>query len=100
MSAKASFLPGVQGAPWPADLVVSRATIPPLDLIAAAAPVLRPDGRLILSGGRGLPPADEIAARAAAVGLRHDRRRAYILPDGAPRWLDELRRPRDAVADG
>lgn len=82
--------------PWPTDVVLSRATIPPLDLIERAAPVLRGGGRLIMSGGRGLPSTQVIAARAAEAGLIHHRRRAYVLPDGAPRWLDELRRPRDA----
>lgn len=84
------------GRPWPADLIVSRATIPPLALIPLAAPALRPGGRLILTGGQGIPPESSMAARAAAAGLVFERRRGYVLPDGSSRWLDVLRQPGDA----
>ncbi len=90
------LLPAANGPPWPAEVIVSRATIPPLDLVELAAPALTRGGRLILTGGQGLPPVEAMAVRARAVGLIHHARRAYTLPDGAPRRLDELRRPSDA----
>ena len=87
---------GVAGPPWPTDLVISRATIPPLSLIPLAAPVLVPGGRLLMTGGQGMPGVSEVIPVAEAAGLHHQRRYAQALPDGAPRWLDELRRPGDA----
>ncbi|MEL7240158.1 MAG: 16S rRNA (guanine(527)-N(7))-methyltransferase RsmG [Planctomycetota bacterium] len=94
--AEGKLLEGAQGRPWPVDLVVSRATIPPLALVKVAAPVLRAKGRLILTGGRSMPSVAEIGAVAAASGLEHRDRHGYELPDGSRRWLDELRRPGDA----
>ena len=91
------LLPAVSGDPWPTRLLVSRATIPPLDLIDLAGPVLAPGGRVLLTGGQGLPPEAQVMARASKAGLRHVSRRAYTLPDGAPRWLDALERPGDAA---
>ncbi len=87
---------GPPAAGFPAELIVSRATVPPLDLIAVAAPALAPGGRLITTGGQGMPTVDAVIAVARASGLHHVGRRAHTLPDGALRWLDELRRPRDA----
>ena len=81
---------------WPAQIIVSRATIPPLALIPQLAPVLRPGGLAVISGGQGLPPVSEIIACATDAGLRHRARQAYVLPGGAPRWLDEIVRPGDA----
>jgi 16S rRNA (guanine527-N7)-methyltransferase len=76
--------------PWPADIILSRATVPPLELIALAAPRLKPGGSLVLSGGRGAPSTDEISEAGEQAGLVHQRRRDFVLPGGELRVLDVL----------
>ena len=88
------------GAPWPTDLIVSRATIPPLDLVGLAGRGLRPGGRLVLSGGQGRPSEAAVREAADRAGLVHQARRAYVLPDDAPRWLDAFARPGHAAEHG
>jgi 16S rRNA (guanine527-N7)-methyltransferase len=68
-----------------AGLVVSRATVPPLELLAAAPPYVRPGGALVLSGGAGYPEADALAA-AAGAAFAPEAASSYALPavSGAP----------------
>lgn len=73
---------------WQVQAMISRATIPPLALVAMAAPYLLPGGRLILTGGSGAPGIGALSA--AAVGLEHACRTAYTLPGGDRRFIDEL----------
>jgi 16S rRNA (guanine527-N7)-methyltransferase len=77
-------------ASWPADVILSRATLPPPELIALAADRLASNGRLILSGGRGAPSEEEIATAASGTGLIHRARRTFTLPGGELRVLDTL----------
>ncbi len=76
-------------APWQAEVIVSRATIPPLELVARAAPYLRPGGRLLVTGGAGAPEVDALVE--AAVGLAHVGRWTHRLPGGIERVIDALR---------
>jgi 16S rRNA (guanine527-N7)-methyltransferase len=73
---------------WPADLIVSRATIPPVELARLAAKKLVPGGRLILTSGAGAPDPSELASER----LAHVRRIERRLPGGALRLLDLMRR--------
>jgi 16S rRNA (guanine527-N7)-methyltransferase len=73
---------------WPADLIVSRATIPPVELARLAAPKLSPGGRLILTAGAGAPDPSQLASPE----LMHVRRMERTLPGGELRVLDLLRR--------
>ena len=84
-----SLPPGAR-PPWDADLILSRATIPPLELIPTAAPYLAPGGRLVLTSGAGAPPIEAIRAAAAAAGLIHLERVSRRLPRGESRVLDLL----------
>lgn len=79
---------------WPADLILSRATIPPIALIARAAKKLSPGGRLILTGGSGVPPLETLQRAAGEAGLSHEARHAFVLPAGETRILDVLRESR------
>ncbi|MEQ8985656.1 MAG: 16S rRNA (guanine(527)-N(7))-methyltransferase RsmG [Deltaproteobacteria bacterium] len=72
---------------WPVDRIVSRATIPPVELATRAVKHLRPGGVLVLSGGAGAPWVEALAAS----GLVHEERRRYALPGGEGRVLDRLR---------
>ncbi len=72
---------------WPADLIVSRATIPPVELARAAPGKLASRGRLILTAGAGAPEARELASDR----LAHERRIERKLPGGEVRILDLLR---------
>ncbi len=87
--------PEVSGPPrlFPADVVISRATLPPLLLIERAGPRVCPGGALVLTGGAGAPGAPEIAQAAQSAGLEHDLRRTVTLPGGETRVLDRLIRP-------
>ncbi len=71
---------------WPVDRIVSRATIPPVELAERAAKHLRPGGALVLSGGAGAPSVAELEAS----GLVHVERRTFALPGGEGRVLDRL----------
>lgn len=73
---------------WPVDRIVSRATIPPLELAARAGAHLRPGGTLVLSGGAGAPSVEALSTPL----LVHEARRTFTLPNGDPRILDRLRR--------
>lgn len=73
--------------PWQAEKIVSRATIPPLELAQQAAAYLVPEGELILSGGSGAPAPEQLSG-----ALSHQERRTFVLPGGDPRHLDRLRR--------
>jgi 16S rRNA (guanine527-N7)-methyltransferase len=73
---------------WPAELIVSRATIPPVELARLATAKLSPGGRLILTSGAGAPDPSQLAS----VELRHVRRIERKLPAGELRVLDLLRR--------
>lgn len=78
---------------WPADLIISRATIPPLELVPLAAPRLSSGGQLILTSGSGAPPAAELARVAASAGLVPVERREFRLEGDETRILDRLQRP-------
>lgn len=80
-----------RSAPLETACIVSRATIPPLELVEIAPRYLLPEGRLILSGGAGLPPLEELL-RAARGALRAERTLDVELPGGEPRVLHLLRR--------
>jgi 16S rRNA (guanine527-N7)-methyltransferase len=84
--------PVAQGAKpaWTAQAIISRATIPPLDLVAMAPPYLEPKGRLILTSGAGAPSIEEVKAAAKKAGLEHTERKERTLPGGETRILDVL----------
>lgn len=86
---KLEEVPGPGRVPWPVDRIVSRATIPPVELAERAARHLRPGGTLVLSGGAGTPAVEALEAS----GLVHEVRRTYVLPTGEGRVLDRLARP-------
>lgn len=69
---------------WPAELIVSRATIAPIELARLAPPRLVDGGRLILTAGAGATPPAELEIG----GLRHVRRLERRLPGGEQRVLD------------
>lgn len=75
--------------PWPVGRIVSRATIPPLDLVPLAAPFLAPGGALLVTGGQGAPEVEALRAVAPA-GLRHVERHAFTLPGAITRVLDRF----------
>jgi 16S rRNA (guanine527-N7)-methyltransferase len=81
---------GSKGEPWPADLILSRATVPPRDLIVRASRVLSPRGRLLMTQGAGAIELDELRSRASAAGFAHDVRLERVLPGGVMRRLDSL----------
>lgn len=74
------------------DQLISRATIPPLDLIRGSAAKLSPGGRLILTSGAGAPTPEAVAAAAGEVGLHPLRRTQRVLPTGETRILDVIER--------
>jgi 16S rRNA (guanine527-N7)-methyltransferase len=76
--------------PFPADLVLSRATIPPLDLIERSGGRVSPGGLLIITSGAGAPEPPAIASAAKQAGLRHETRVLRTLPTGETRILDVL----------
>jgi 16S rRNA (guanine527-N7)-methyltransferase len=73
---------------WPADLIVSRATIPPVELARLAPAKLSAGGRLILTSGAGAPDPAQLASES----LIHVQRLERKLPGGELRVLDLLRR--------
>jgi 16S rRNA (guanine527-N7)-methyltransferase len=75
---------------WPVPRIVSRATIPPLELVAPAAAHLAPGGQLVLTAGAGAPEVSALAEAGRAVGLVHVERRSFALPGGLTRILDRL----------
>lgn len=75
---------------WPAELIVSRATIPPLQLIPLAGPRLAPGGSLILTSGAGAPDPNQLRRVAALAGLVPVERREYRLDGDETRILDRL----------
>lgn len=83
---------GATMACFPADAMVSRATIPPLQLTPLAAPYLRPSGRLVLMSGEGAPSVVALEAAAASAGMERAGRHIHRLPGGETRVLDDLRR--------
>ena len=74
--------------PAHANAIVSRATIPPLQLLPLASGWLAPRGRVIVTSGSGAPSIE--AFGAASERLRHVLRREHRLPGGQIRYLDEL----------
>lgn len=74
------------------DVLVSRATIPPLDLVPLAGPHLAHRGRLFLMSGAGAPPVAALELRAAEAGLCHVERREHRLPGGQTRYIDRLQK--------
>lgn len=77
------------GAPeWTAGRIISRATIPPLELVPRAGLYLAPGGRLTITGGANASPVSALDAVAAPVGLTHVDRRTWTLPGGLERVLD------------
>ena len=73
---------------WPVELIVSRATIPPVELARLAPAKLSVGGRLILTSGAGAPDPSQLASK----GLIHVQRLERKLPGGELRVLDLLRR--------
>lgn len=82
-----------RGIEWPVPAIVSRATIPPLELVPIAAEHLAPGGTLVLTAGQGAPEEAALAACAAEAGLRHAERRVFELPGGLTRILDRVTAP-------
>lgn len=78
---------------WPAELIVSRATIAPAELARLATPKLVTGGRLITTSGAGAAPKEALEES----GLRHLRRLERRLPGGEQRILDLL--VRESPAD-
>lgn len=75
--------------PFITGAIVSRATIPPLELARIAPPYLEAEGRLVLSGGAGAPKTEAI--EAAALGqLRSAATHDYVLPGGERRVIEIL----------
>lgn len=79
-------------AAFPTELLLSRATIPPLALIERSPEKLRPGGRLIITSGAGAPPLPAIVAACERVGLRHQRRVERALPSGETRIFEVIER--------
>lgn len=77
---------------FPVDVILSRATIPPLDLVPLVQDKLVEGGRLIMTSGSGAPPVSAIEAVAARAGLVHTRRLERTLPTRESRILDVLAR--------
>lgn len=69
------------------DVVVSRATFPPVEWFERAPAVLAPGGRLILSTGRDGASPTELADRAQTAGLCLRTQRKLSLPGGHQRTL-------------
>jgi len=87
---KMSKLLECETAAWQTDVLVSRATIAPLQLIQLAAPYLRPGGRLITTSGDGAVNIQELKAAAKDKGFQLVERHASKLPGGQTRILDEF----------
>jgi len=79
-----------RGIAWPVSRIVSRATIPPLDLVPLSAPYLAAGGELVLTSGAGAPSVPALQEAAAGTGLSHTERREFTLPGQATRILDRL----------
>lgn len=73
-----------------AEVLVSRATIPPLELVPLAGPHLAAGGRLFVMTGSGAPTVQALSERGQAVGLQHAERRTHHLPKGQTRFIDRL----------
>lgn len=80
-----------RGIEWPVPAVVSRATIPPLELVPLLGEYLAPGGQAVLTAGQGAPELTALVAAAEAAGLSHDARHTFTLPGGLTRILDRLR---------
>lgn len=78
--------------PLLAEVLVSRATIPPLELAPLAGPHLVAGGRLFLMSGAGAPAVPDLEAAGRPAGLRHSARVAHVLPGGQARFIDRLER--------
>jgi 16S rRNA (guanine527-N7)-methyltransferase len=76
-------------APFVFEAIVSRATIPPLELARIAPPYLAENGRLILSSGQSAEAPEALEA-ASSRALRPAERRDLRLPTGDRRVLDVL----------
>jgi 16S rRNA (guanine527-N7)-methyltransferase len=74
--------------PFPCDVILSRATIPPLDLIERSGPRLTAGGRVIATSGSGAPPVSALRDASKAAGLVHAGRAERLLPTGETRILD------------
>jgi len=72
------------------DAAVSRATWAPFDWVRLGAKLVQPRGHLLVSGGRGAPDSEAVAAVGRDVGFRWLERRRFRLGD-ADRVLDLLR---------
>lgn len=79
-----------KGIEWPVPCIVSRATIPPLQLVPLAAPFLQPGGALVLTAGGGAPSVPDLEAVAQGTGLTHTSRASFSLPGGMSRVLDRF----------
>lgn len=75
--------------PFRSEVLVSRATIPPLELAGIAAPYLEPGGELVIASGAGAPSPEALAA-ASQGSLHFRQRREWLLPEGERRYLDVL----------
>jgi 16S rRNA (guanine527-N7)-methyltransferase len=75
---------------WRAEAIVSRATLPPLELVGLAPPYLEPGGRLVLMAGAGAPEPQGLARVAKEAGLMPVDRLLRHLPGGEVRILDVL----------
>lgn len=80
---------------WPADVIISRATIPPSELIRRGAARLSPGGKIVTTSGRGAPAGEALAGEARAYGLIHEGRHRFTLPGGHTRILDVFARASD-----
>jgi 16S rRNA (guanine527-N7)-methyltransferase len=79
---------------WPADLIVSRATIPPLELVPLAGPRLAIGGRLVLTSGAGAPSIEALTHAGETAGLVPRDRKTFALAGDETRILDCLERVR------
>lgn len=84
---------GPRHPPLLPDVIVSRATIPPLALAALAGPHLPVGGRLYLMSGAGAPSPEALDAAGRPGGLVHLTRFTHTLPGGQTRFIDRLERP-------
>lgn len=77
---------------WPAQAIVSRATIPPAAFLPLAAPRVAPGGRIVLSQGGGSAAEDGLEAAAEAAGLRLLAERRVRLPGDQARRITSWHR--------
>jgi 16S rRNA (guanine527-N7)-methyltransferase len=85
--------PGARIAgPFPTEVIMSRATIPPLDLVERSGPRLLPGGRIIVTSGQGAPEVAAMKRAADRAGLAHQERFERKLPTGESRIIDVFHR--------